>query len=710
LAGQLDELLPDVREIDPNDNLPEQLMLRILDKIEDNIRNHFGDHVPYISPVINFQYWEWVFDSIIPPNGHWERKIINIPLGRIEINLDPFVNIVRNAIQQVDFYHTDLNNACFKLARVFAKELDLAAKQLLKEDRSSEKQRLESISREHSNSPKEIAILSPLSLSHYTNPIDVKIHLGGVPLSFLGIGKDEMQRVLVYINGELIPPKSLILEESRLGAKEESIHLKDFDFSNLVFIDNKTGEIRNSFDSKGGIISTSKARVITDTAVHYPIQKLRGQTANSGDQLAFTALKFKEYPISETTYGYPTKNHDSTKVYLERDTKAIEVKGKDKPVRSYLVHNYSIENILPGRGFSTSRVKTFLQDRIPGVFIHFKVPLDEPFIVEGVNVLTVVVIEKSGDRHQQNVSFTVSHDDIVLKPVPGVILSPGKGSGEIEKATISLNSLFEYFNKSEKKGSIGMHAYFESIGKRKVRKTVKPDQKETVQMSIRKNETIVVMQRDANGEEKRLGESFVIDYTSSFERRAKLIELSLDNRTLSSRNQRLKTETVSYVKPLRVLGKDNEEVKGVSQVSTFVRKEEVDILDMNGEPLESMTIEYSSDDERKVKLAVLEIDDKLIKTKNIETAEKVFIVGENGKNLHEYYRNSNESDINSDVIENYKMNPQEGIIGKYNNAKNNEIEVKNILLIDNYFDLDKRISASKEYLINQSKFNLINIL
>jgi hypothetical protein len=569
LANQLDDLLPDVREIDPNDNLPEQLMILILDKIEENIRNHFGGSKPNISPTIDYQYWEWVIDSIIPPKGHWERKHFYIPLGRIEINLTPFINIIRNSIQNLNFYHTALNNACFKLANAFAKELEIAAEQLLKEDKTNEKQRLESIDTEHNNAPKEIAILSPLSLSHFTNDIDVKVHLGGVPMSYLGLGKDEMQRVLIYINGELIPPKTLIVGESKLDSKNNIDHLKNFDFKNLVSIDNKTGKVHNSFDSITGIINTSKAKIITDTAFHYPSQELKNQIVNSGTQYAFSNSNLKELPISKSVYNPPTKNPDSANLYVERSTKAIEVKGKDNSGHSYLVHSYDIKNNLPGRGISSSKINTFLQDRMTGLLIQFKVQLDEPFIVEGVNVLTVVVIERGGNRHQQNVSFTVSQTTSLKKPVPGVIMLPGKNSGEIEKATMTLSNTINYFNNSGKKVNITMQDYLDSIPKEKVKQEKEPELEKPIEMTIKKIEKIIVLQKDEKGKETPIGKSIILDYASSIERKSKLIELRLDNKTLAKKNQRLKTEKVTYEKSFLVSGKGNKEIKGIKQTSTL---------------------------------------------------------------------------------------------------------------------------------------------
>lgn len=57
---------------------------------------------------------------------------------------------------------------------------------------------MEQLAAEQDDGPREIAILNPTALSHHSKAIDFKIHLGGVPLSFLGFKKDEIQRVLSF--------------------------------------------------------------------------------------------------------------------------------------------------------------------------------------------------------------------------------------------------------------------------------------------------------------------------------------------------------------------------------------------------------------------------------------------------------------------------------------------------------------------------------
>jgi hypothetical protein len=742
IANQLDDLLPDVRELDPNDNLPEQIMLLILDKIEENIQNHFGGNNPHISPTIDFKYSVWVYDP--PFNGHWETHHIYIPLGSIEINVTPFINIVRNAINALNFYHNALNDACFKLGNALAKELELAAKQLDHDNNKAKYDRLNKINSEHNNNPKEIAILSPVSLMNYTKAIDVKIHLGGVPMSYLGLGKDEQQRVLIYINGELIPPKSLIIDSSNLESKNDKNHIKDFDYQNLITV-NDIGNVSNAFNSTIGTIKTSKSIIITDTSLHYPEQLLKGKEVSSGKQFAFSASKFIEQPISKSVYKAPTNNYTSANLFVEKNTKVINKKeGITKG--NLLVHNYDVKGNLPGRGISPSKINNLLKDRIPGMLIQFKVELDKPFIEKGVNVITVVVIERGGNRHQQNVSFTISDEPILKKPMPGVINVFNPKANKIEIATITLSNLIDHFKNNDKKNGGSMDDYLSTVKKEEI-KMIKPVKPESLRIdkplahAMKKKETIVVMQKNETGGEKQVDKPIYLEYFSTNERKDILIKNLLDrklidkktnengkyNKYLSEQKMRLITEDVSYQKSLSVFDNDNNKIDGVIQVSKFIKKETFEVLNEKGKPTGTMkVVAYSSDAERIKELTKLKIESKLLKSKSIISEERISISDGDGKQLKTYFKSNIPLEFKASEIKNYKPNLQQQInlqknvkgnlggsvrnaivlhVPKDNGMKYYDVKT-NFLLSDKQERLKNRIEKAAEYLEKQNTFNL----
>ncbi|MFZ7116411.1 MAG: hypothetical protein ACO1G9_13605 [Bacteroidota bacterium] len=727
IANQLDALLPNVRELDPDDNLPEQLMLLILDKIEENINSHFGDGKPHISPEIDFRYYTWVYDP--PFSGHWQTHHIRIPLGRIEINIIPVMNIVRDAIHALDFYHSALNDACFKLGIALAEEAELLAAQLLHNDKKDDKARVDKINNEHNNEHKEISILSPVNHSHFTNSFDVRIHLGGVGMTYLGLGKDEMQRVLIYINGELIPPKSLIIDDSGLPAEDNALHLKDFDFVNLNSFDKKTGNFVNAFNSTTGIIKSGKASIMTDTAVHYPSQNAAGKAADKGTQFAFSHSKLQELPESKAVYKSAKVNAEAGGLYFEKSTKTI-VKEKGHVKGNLLVHTYELKNNLPGRGISPSKVDNLLKNRTPGLLIQFKVELDKPFVVEGVNVLTVVVVERGGNRHQQNVSFTVSHEPATSKPVPGVLHILDPVTGKTAVATMTINNIKNHLVNIDRQKGPKLEDYLATVKKGKVKKA-NPAKEELISIEkhviipMKKKETIVVIQKDKNGKETPIDKEIIITYSSVVERKIKLIELKLDNKTLAKKNQRLKTENVSYEKALPVFGDDKKAIDSVTQVSTFVKKETLDVLNDDGKKVDSLSIEYSSVEEREKKLGDLKKDKKLLRSKSVETEEKIVIADKDGKLLKTFNRSSqppefkddkirtykpnilNEVKLNKDINDNFGINVKNEIIvhpQKDNGSKEYKVKT-NALLEDKSAELKKRIATVARYLEKQNTIN-----
>lgn len=387
VADTLEDLLPDCRELDPEENLPEQVMLLVLDRIEDNIRAYFGNKKPHLDISLDFSF---TFLGV--------HQSVHIPLGRIEFNLNPFLDLVRNTIEEMDFYHSAFNTACFQLAKALAAELELAAAELRKNEAQDEKQKSEKIFAEHDNQPREIAVLNPLSLSHHSQAINVKIHLGGVPLAFLGLDEDESQRVLIFLNGELIPVKSLLVEES-INVKNPEYHLPDFDLMRS-----------KAFNSETGIFKNGVASIVTDTAKYFPTQVISKKKRDEGVHSVFNSSEYRELAVARSLYVA------TGKIDGKASSLSVNIK-KDKEGRR--VNQYEIQNNIPGRGNAASRINDLLKDRMAGILLQFRVELDE--LVEGVNVLTVVVIEKGGNRHQQNVSFTVSKPSI---KIPIVIL-PG---------------------------------------------------------------------------------------------------------------------------------------------------------------------------------------------------------------------------------------------------------------------------------------------
>jgi hypothetical protein len=530
VAGQVHVLLPDVRELDPEENLPEQLMELVLDRIEQRLRAHFGGGKPGISLNIDYTYSVWMLDDIFG-NGHWETRHIYISLGRVEVNLNPFIDVVRAAISSVDYYHDALDQACLKLADAMAKELELAATQFEADKKKVRKDKLQRISNEHNNDPREIAILAPVNLEHFTSDIDCRIHLGGVPVSYLGLGEGEASRVLIYVNSHLIPVKSLVVEES-LSVVDGERHKGDIDFetiANSVVGDVPGGATRNSF-------MNARVRIVADTAASLPKQKSNKAALERTTSFVFTNGALTEQPAAKRAYA-PRPETSPAKIALRRSYRSD---NKGRPV-----HTYGFENLRPGGLKPASVMQDVLADRLPGMLIQFKVAPDEPFIAEGVNVLTVVVIERGGHRHQQSVTFTVGMPVEPRKPrSPTLDIPLFKDPSE----KLSINNVARA--RIDAAEGIASGEIRDEMVKRVHKARAKPPvvaagrtvevQQPAVRTRLRK-ELLTV--RDKAGREVGRHE---LEYRTAAQRTKQLRALGIDTTRLAAEGKRIETERVTY--------------------------------------------------------------------------------------------------------------------------------------------------------------------
>jgi hypothetical protein len=267
---------------------------------------------------------------------------------------------------------------------------------------------------EHNNDFKEIAILSPAQLNHYTSDVDVNIHLGGVTMSYFGLNKDEAQRLFIYINGSMVPPKSLLIEEETL-ITGSNLHNNDFDFRNL-----------ETFDTAGNLLKNSKATVMVNSVDDVQRQKqAASQRVNQTAVLSSSKLNLVSQP--QTTN--PLQKQFGS-VQLKRSS-AVDGATGTTVITSEL-------NISPGRKPDVDKLKEMITELMPGVNIQFTLSMEQ--LNEGVNVLTVVVIERGGTRYQQNVSFTVSDEPKYTKPKPGVVLQLDRNN-KLVANTLTLGQL-----------------------------------------------------------------------------------------------------------------------------------------------------------------------------------------------------------------------------------------------------------------------------
>ncbi len=384
VAGVLDDVLDDVRGLDPTHPLGPQILDLLLDRIEDAVRDHFGSGKPHVDVAFTINY------------EFFGEHSVTIRLGRIDVPLSTFLGLIRDAVDALDFYETALTQAATALRDAFEQQFGLEAKQEELAGKRKRRADLDRINAEHSGATKEIAILSPAPAAVLQADVEARIHLGGVPASYLGLGKDEQQRVFIFLNGEQIPPKSLVLGRAGTGAGGAD-HAGDLDLGRLP-----------GFDATAGLFQGAGATIRVPNGSSNP------PAAGAGAAAGPAASK-------GAGFGKPAG------MALSRRT--TRPSGASKPVGT----SFALTNFRPGRTMTGSQIRDLRAGLGDGTDITFTIALEE--LNEGANTLTVLVVDRGGRRYQQVVSFGVVAPP---KPKPGSpagILLPRPGGKTGGRAT-----------------------------------------------------------------------------------------------------------------------------------------------------------------------------------------------------------------------------------------------------------------------------------
>jgi hypothetical protein len=207
-AGEIDGILDDVAELNPNRPLAPQLMDLVIDRLEDRIRDVFGGAKPHI----NVGFTVTVFGL---------SRRFNI--GRVDLPFGMLFSALRDALGALTFYQAQLDAAAAALADAFRKAVDLDTKEHQRAQAKSDLDRLDRIRNEFTALPKTITIIDPVQSLAYDDDVDVRIHFSGVASSYFGLQADEQQRVLVFLNGDLVPPSAFIVEQAAGTRPDQSL-------------------------------------------------------------------------------------------------------------------------------------------------------------------------------------------------------------------------------------------------------------------------------------------------------------------------------------------------------------------------------------------------------------------------------------------------------------------------------------------------------
>jgi hypothetical protein len=282
--------------------------------------------------------------------------------------------MLRTAIADFDFYQNELESAATALANAFRKSLDLQTKQDEREVNKADHDRLSRIRNEFTSDPKTITVINPVQSLVYDDDIDMRINLGSVPASYLGLAKDEQQRVLILLNGSLIPPQALALDDPFVSLDSNKLLASPISISALPGFD----------PAHATLIGNSTRIALPKSFNDGPMQLSRSDNALPLQTSLRSLAKGKGISSSRPV------NKQSVKT--SRNGTSIVTS--------------TLTNVLPGRRMTAAKRADVEQTLSPGITIRFRADLGH--LLSGTNTLVVVVVDPGGQRYQQVVSFGVA--------------------------------------------------------------------------------------------------------------------------------------------------------------------------------------------------------------------------------------------------------------------------------------------------------------
>ena len=237
-ASDLDIIVDDLREMNPHEDLADQLCELLLDRIEDNIETNFGSN-PGIDIRFEIRWgrnvtytdytdleYAWTHDGNFPTKTKYIGIKETINLGRIELPTSIMISSIRWVLSNVVVAKNMLIGLAGQLQEALSEELNLNKKEKKRTDKENEEVSVKKQIEESKLAARDVNIYEPAPGAAYNDNLHVDIELYGVPMSFLGLGEGEQQRVFVWINGHGYPMRKFVVDEvywSLIGTLDSSI-------------------------------------------------------------------------------------------------------------------------------------------------------------------------------------------------------------------------------------------------------------------------------------------------------------------------------------------------------------------------------------------------------------------------------------------------------------------------------------------------------
>jgi hypothetical protein len=405
VAEFMDDLLDDVRELDVSQPLAPQLMELLLDRVEEAVEAMFGDD-PHIDLEFSFswEYDEPVFVGPAPWDWSTRRRTVTQPidLGRIDIPLDTVLSVVRSAGRGLGVFESIVRDAADALTAAFAAESDLNTKETEKAGLQGEQKTLEKRRAEVAPGPRSVSIVSPAPMEVIDRPVVFRIRIEGVPDSIMEEGPDTPARILVFLNGEPVPLSNFSASALTVVSAAPPItrgFRPDIAIRAPLLEGGKPGPGRKGHPIAGSVFRLSGAGGV--------VEQHGSRAVGDRPGLAVALEKRRESVAARlaSEKAARAKVRATGGVRLTAGDVGSVSKNSKRDLFDFTPPNLGSLRGL-GRRLSVARLNALGSSGGPGIMMTRTVLPSE--LSDGVNSLSIVLLDGLGNRTEASVSFVAS--------------------------------------------------------------------------------------------------------------------------------------------------------------------------------------------------------------------------------------------------------------------------------------------------------------
>jgi hypothetical protein len=185
VADELADFLDDVRAIEPGDDVEQAVLELFLDRLEDGIRDAFGDDDPRLDLAIDFAG-------------------IHISLGRVKIPLSGLITAIRHAARDLQGIKDRVHDVAQALVVTFEKETGLLAAQAESDIVKDEHDRAQSNLAQSRRGQPTVEVMQPAPGAALHGPVTLRFVIRNATRAILDTAAPAQQRVFVWVNAHLI--------------------------------------------------------------------------------------------------------------------------------------------------------------------------------------------------------------------------------------------------------------------------------------------------------------------------------------------------------------------------------------------------------------------------------------------------------------------------------------------------------------------------